>query len=378
MIKTNHDRTEILEVLGEGLTSRVYKAIRKHSALNVQQVVALKVLHSQELIHSLKNEIELLLTVDSPNCVKLLGWEETGMGLALVLEFLDGVSLEDLCRYRSLSALEVEDIVFQIQEGLKELHKKGIIHGDLSPKNIFVTTSGQIKIIDFGFSTREQKPCEFATPNCMALEAWAGRALTPSSDLFSLGLLRETLLNDEASINFKNWKLRAENLKNKNVLLCEDPNDRMFMELTAQISERTKIGKYVSEMMRWRQQQQPTIKLQSSLNVGVGVGCPVYKRVIFWCLALIASASVSAVAYVPSTTDLQSSYSLDMRAPVWVKTKLYRRSAGQQWLYHEGYVPIVISTLPSGDYVLSWTSEKKSGMINLQMHENRKIVFDAQ
>lgn len=48
MIWKKQNGTEILEILGEGLTSRVYKAIRKHSALNVQQIVALKVLHSQD------------------------------------------------------------------------------------------------------------------------------------------------------------------------------------------------------------------------------------------------------------------------------------------------------------------------------------------
>lgn len=376
MMKKKQGGTEVLEVLGEGLTSRVYKAIRKHSALDVQQVVALKVLHSQELIHSLKNEIELLLTVDSPYCVKLLGWEETAKGLGLVLEYLDGVSLEDLCCYRSLDTLEIEDLIYQIQEGLKELHAKGIIHGDISPKNIFVTVTGQIKIIDFGFSSRGQKPCEYGTPNCMSLEAWRGDALTTASDLFSLGLLRETLFKSESPSNFKDWRGRAEVLKNKNVLLMEDPEARGFLKLEPRGMQRLNISNYVQDMQRWRSQQQPTIKLESR-PTKLKPQQKWMRHSVCWCLAVFASASISAAAHVPSQSE-KSNYNLDIRSRLWARTVLYKKMHGREQLYHEGYTPAALTALPEGEYVLHWTSQKKSGIIEIQMRQDRKLIIDAQ
>lgn len=376
MIRKKRDGTEILEVLGEGLTSRVYKAIRKHNGLNVEQVVALKVLHSQELIHSLKNEIELLLTVDSPYCVKLLGWEETSMGLGLVLEFLDGVSLEDLCRYRALREQEIEDILYQIQEGLRELHTKGIVHGDISPRNIFVTNSGQVKIIDFGFSSRGHQQCEYGTPNCMSLEAWRGEPQSAGSDLYALGLLHEALMNPEGSSDFRQWRERAEALKNKNTLLYESVEEREFLNVQSFPHHRLRISKYVQDMQKWRSQHQPTVKLANTPLT------PLASRhlrpVISWCLIILASFSVSAVAYVPNETESDEFYTLDVRSLVWVKTQIFRVIAGKERLYHEGYVPTVLSTLRHGEYVVRWTSEKKSGIIKVQMRDHQKIVIDAQ
>lgn len=376
MIRKKRGGTEILEVLGEGLTSRVYKAIRKHDKLNVKQVVALKVLHSQELIHSLKNEIELLLTVDSPYCVKLLGWEETAKGLALVLEFLDGVSLEELCRYRALRPSEVEHIVYQIQEGLKELHKKGIVHGDISPRNIFITTSGQIKIIDFGFSSRGQQQCEYGTPNCMSIEAWRREPLAAGSDLYSLGLLRETLLNPQESSTFRHWQERAESLKNKNSLLNERVHDRCFLEMEEYLEYRSHIASYVQDIQKWRALQQPTVKLPPVASSDLSSS--IFRPVILWCLAVTVSMSVTAVAHVPSVGTPDVQYTLDVRSSVWVKAQIFKKIAGKERLYHEGYVPTLLSRLPSGEYVLRWTSEKKSGIINVHMNKAQKILIDAQ
>lgn len=375
MIWKKQNGTEILEILGEGLTSRVYKAIRKHSVLNVQQVVALKVLNSQDSIQSLKNEIELLLTVDSPYCVKLLGWEETTKGLALVLEYLDGVTLEELCRYRSLNIKESDEIIFQIQEGLKELHKKGITHGDLGPKNIFITNSGQVKIIDFGFSSREQKHCEYGTPNCVALEVWRGELLTPKSDLFSLGLLRETLLNGtQGNDDLKGWRLRAEALLNTNSLLVENPYCREFLDLKSSDDQIGRLARYVQDMQSWRNQNQPTMKLQSeshSLQIRT-------NRWVAVLIAIFASVSVSAVEPVTRGALAVKHYNVDVRSHEWVSTQLFKKTNGKEMLYQQGYAPVQFHYLPEGEYVLRWTSQLKSGMMKIHLVNHQKILIEVQ
>lgn len=378
MMWKKQNQTEILEILGEGLTSRVYKAIRKHSALNVQQVVALKVLHSQELIHSLKNEIELLLSVDSPNCVKMLGWEETSMGLALVLEFLDGISLEELCRQRSLKPAEVDEIVFQIQEGLKELHKKNIVHGDISLRNIFITNSGTVKIIDFGFSSREQKKFDYGTPSCMSPEAWAGTELEPGSDLYSLGLMRDLLLetSTSATADWRNWQARSEAVKNKNALLHETPSERTFLNLTSHPKVRSHVGQYVKEIQKWQKMHQPTIKLVPDFAPALAPQIK-FKKLSSLLIALFASVSVSAVEPVSGTYRNDERYNLDVRSRFAVKTRLFKKTHSKDILYHDGYLPALVHSLPRGQYVLHWTSQEKSGMIQVHIDEHKKIVIDV-
>ncbi|MCB0378795.1 MAG: protein kinase, partial [Bdellovibrionales bacterium] len=86
---------EIQNLIGEGLTSCVYKAVRKDPRGWTAQKVALKVLKSKKDVHILKNEFEKLQRVRSKYCVKLLAWETLPQGPALVLELLQGLSLQE-------------------------------------------------------------------------------------------------------------------------------------------------------------------------------------------------------------------------------------------------------------------------------------------
>lgn len=376
MIWSKQSHTEILEVLGEGLTSRVYRAIRKHRSLNVQQVVALKVLHSQEQIQSLKNEIELLLTVDSPYCVKLLGWEETSKGLAIVLEYLDGVSLEELCRWRALSLDQVDEIIYQIQEGLKELHKKQIVHGDISLKNIFITKEGCIKIIDFGFSSKERKKFDYGTPSCMSLEAWSGDKLVLGSDLFSLGLLRETLLATDLNsrATFEYWRRRAESFKNHNCLLIADPTARKFLDLKHNNQWSKSLAATVKDLKDIEMRAPSTIKLSSSF-CAISRKQLLLKKVLALFLATVASITVSAS--IPTDPIFIKRASLDVRSRDWVRTELYKMNRNQKRLYQSGYAPILFNSLIYGEYVLYWTSHLKSGKIHLSVNEDQKVIINT-
>lgn len=381
MIWKKQNETVLLEILGEGLTSCVYKAIRKNKTLDVQQVVALKVLHSKNQIQSLKNEIELLLSIDSPYCVKLLGWEETSKGLAIVLEYLDGVLLADLCRYRQLSDIEINEITFQVQEGLKALHTKGIVHGDISLKNIFITREGGVKIIDFGFSTNEKRLCDYGTPQCMSLEAWRGEPLGHGSDLYSLGLLQHVLYEADADVtDARKWQARAEQLKNKNSLLLERADERAFLDLQSNKKAIKNLSEMVAEILYCRSTLQRTQKI-SSLTVErkKNLESPFKKMMIFG-FSFLASMSLSAsTAILQSELDtpgLQRWHQLDLRSKNWANVQLFRISRQKKGLYHSGYAPAVFGSLPCGQYELRWTSTKKSGTLMLSLKSDQKIVID--
>ena len=150
-ISTSQVYYEIQEKIGEGLTSEVYKAFRSDPNGWTRQEVALKIVKSRKSIQILKREFEKLLKIRSKYCVQVIAWESLPQGQALVLEFLNGLTLEKIERRGGLTKDLTCEVLSQSLLGLKALHRQGIVHGDLNLKNIIVTGTGVVKLIDFGF-----------------------------------------------------------------------------------------------------------------------------------------------------------------------------------------------------------------------------------
>lgn len=188
---------EICEFLGEGLTSQVYKAFRRDRKGYTRQEVALKILKSKKHVQVLKTEFEKLIQVDSKYCVKVLAWESLPTGAALVLEYIEGVSLEQIHRIEPLSQELVEEVRIQVTRGLQCLHREKIVHGDLNLKNILVTKQGVIKLIDFGFFDSENQ--SYFTPEFAEPALLQGAAPNPKSDFYSLEKIIDDLTQHRVS-----------------------------------------------------------------------------------------------------------------------------------------------------------------------------------
>ncbi len=120
----------------------------------------------------------------------------------IVMEYVDGQALEDLLSRGPLPPDSAISYGRQIALGMAEAHRQGVVHGDLKPGNIMVTSTGLIKIMDFGLARRhgpangqprEPVPGEptgiSGTPSYMAPEQVRGLPAIPPSDVFSLGLV---------------------------------------------------------------------------------------------------------------------------------------------------------------------------------------------
>jgi serine/threonine protein kinase len=195
---------EILELIGTGGMSRVYKARQT----SLERIVAIKVmapelLNSESARKSFDAEIRLTSSLEHQNIVQVLG-----AGISeedapyLVLEFVEGISLATLIAEKApLSYKEFRQIFLPLLSALQHAHEKGVLHRDIKPSNIIVVRdeNGALtpKLLDFGIAklystsamlqqTFTAAAMEKGTPIYMSPEQCTGKDVDARSDLYSL------------------------------------------------------------------------------------------------------------------------------------------------------------------------------------------------
>jgi eukaryotic-like serine/threonine-protein kinase len=144
---------EILSALGAGGMGEVYRA--RDTKLN--RDVALKVLPpaftaDADRVARFEREARVLASLNHPRIGSIYGLEDAGSGPALVLELVEGDTLDDRVRRGPLPLPEALAIAQQIADALDAAHASGIIHRDLKPSNIKLTRDGMVKVLDFGLA----------------------------------------------------------------------------------------------------------------------------------------------------------------------------------------------------------------------------------
>lgn len=206
---------KILELIAKGRMSGVYKAA--HSS---GQLVAIKVLPASkardpEVLARFQREARLLTKLNHPNVVRAFQVGQDGGKNYLVLEYLDGDTLEELLeKWKRLPPIEAIRIVHQAMLGLQHLHEKGMIHRDMKPANIVLVdppgqsgdgaTDRAVKVLDIGlgkevFEEGTKSPVDdpaqlttdgmlIGTPDYISPEqARSARSVDIRADIYSLG-----------------------------------------------------------------------------------------------------------------------------------------------------------------------------------------------
>ena len=144
---------EIQSAIGAGGMGEVYRA--KDTKLG--RDVALKILpasftNDPERVARFRREAQVLASLNHPHIGQIYGLDEANGTQFLVLELVDGESLDKRIARGRLPVDEALEIARQIAEALEAAHERGIIHRDLKPANIAVTKDGNVKVLDFGLA----------------------------------------------------------------------------------------------------------------------------------------------------------------------------------------------------------------------------------
>ena len=144
---------EVLAAIGAGGMGEVYKA----RDTKLDRDVALKILpdafvNDPERLARFQREAKVLASLNHPNIAAIYGLEESGESPALVLEYVEGPTLQDRIAKGPISLDEALPIARQIAEALEAAHEQGIIHRDLKPANVKVKADGTVKVLDFGLA----------------------------------------------------------------------------------------------------------------------------------------------------------------------------------------------------------------------------------
>src|SRR4030095_15948960 len=185
MIGTRLAHYEITGHLGRGGMGEVYRA----RDTKLKRDVAIKVLPAEfsrdpERVARAHREAEVLASLNHPHIAQIYGQEDADGSRCLVLEFVDGETLQERARRGPIPIQEALEIALQIGEALGAAHERGIVHRDLKPGNVKITPDGNIKVLDFGLAK--------------VLEASGVEDLSQSPTMLASGTVGGTILGTAA------------------------------------------------------------------------------------------------------------------------------------------------------------------------------------
>jgi serine/threonine protein kinase/TolB-like protein/tetratricopeptide (TPR) repeat protein len=194
--------------IGQGGMGAAYLAERADQAFDLRVAIKLikRGMDTDAILARFRHERQILATLNHPHIARLLDGGTTDEGLPyFVMEYVDGLPIDAFCERHQLPLRQRLELFQSVCEAVQYAHEHRVVHRDLKPANVLVTTEGVPKLLDFGIarvlasddgpsgpdttvSTRAMTP-EYASP-----EQLRGLSTTPSSDVYSLGVLLYVLL----------------------------------------------------------------------------------------------------------------------------------------------------------------------------------------
>jgi TonB family protein len=206
--KNTIGRFEIIEKIGEGPIGSVYKAldpvIRRTVAIKVIKLYALEESATfAEVFEKIYRVVRTSTSLNHPNICIIYDLSEEKKIPYITMEYVDGHDLDWMLQSKhQFKRAQVLNIVQQVCDALDFAHKKNVIHQDLKASNIILTSELHVKITDFGIAGLDEIAAAqtkklLSIPYYIAPEQALGEKVTPSSDLFSLGVVLYQILSGQ-------------------------------------------------------------------------------------------------------------------------------------------------------------------------------------
>ena len=200
-----NDRYELHRKLARGGMADVYLA----RDLLLDRPVAVKVLFTEyasdaAFVERFRREAQAAANLNHPNIVAVYDWGAQYGTYFIVMEYVDGRPLSDIIRSEGpLHPNRAAEITADVAAALGFAHRNGVVHRDVKPGNILITSSGQVKVADFGIAQAStanaadnltQAGSVMGTATYFSPEQAQGHAVDPRSDLYSLGCVLYEML----------------------------------------------------------------------------------------------------------------------------------------------------------------------------------------
>jgi serine/threonine-protein kinase len=210
-----NDRYEIGKRIGRGGMAEIFQA----RDILLDRPVAMKVLFPEfatdpAFVERFRREAQAAANLNHPNIVAVYDWGKVNNTYYIAMEYVNGRTLADILKQSgTLTPMQVCDVMSEVASALISAHQNSVIHRDIKPGNILVSTTGQVKVADFGIARAlgagveqglTQTGAVMGTATYFSPEQAQGVSTDQRSDIYSLGVVMYEMLSGVAPFTGEN------------------------------------------------------------------------------------------------------------------------------------------------------------------------------
>ncbi len=200
------ERYEIRQKLGQGGFGAVYRAFDRDMNIDkALKIIPEAIVNDIEAMYDLQKEAQTMISLNHKNIVRVYDFHKTGSIKYIDMEYIDGKTLTEIKleqKNKQLPEEKTKELAIKIAEGFAYAHANNVIHKDIKPQNVMITSDGEVKLMDFGIAetvrssmSRIQNTSSSGTLVYMSPEQLLGKDVGKESDIYSFGAMLYELLS---------------------------------------------------------------------------------------------------------------------------------------------------------------------------------------